>query len=302
MLINLVRLRYGEVPTFLAVSSVLTQYVWTGEVSAAGAGGESLDFPAWSVGGSAGARYIERPTVTYTPLSGQEFAAQLLSPVRADMVFSLVSSGWPPDELLSMTIQRINDVQNIRFADPTRAAEGDGARFDRVVDLIIALAQRDAIELVRTTETDSVEAYLELADSPDAETAALLAEFRETLGLDPALSRYGVTRRIVGRGPDQITIRMHSLLELMGLLSGGVQDPAADDGQSPVGAARPLDIRRHAEAPADALVAVQYGGEWYSIGRSDETSKRAFGLLIYLFQMQASQGPGIGPMLTVPVG
>jgi hypothetical protein len=299
MLINLVRLRYGEVPTFLAVSSVLTQYVWSGDIGAAGAGGASLGDPAWSVGGSAGARYLERPTVTYTPLSGQEFASQLLSPVRADAVFSLVSSGWPPEELLAMTIQRINDVRNIGFADPTRASEADAARFDRVVELIIVLARRDAIELVRPMEGEPVEAYLEMVESPDAETTALLAEFRAALGLDPALSRYGVTRRIVGRTPDQITIRMHSLLELMGLLSGGVRGLPGPDAGDPTG---PLAIRRHAEAPADALVAVQYGGEWYSIARADESSKRAFGLLIYLFQMQASQGPGIGPLLTVPVG
>src|SRR6476646_7054321 len=41
MLLNLVRLRYSEVPVFLALNSVLTQYVWTGEVGVNGAGGEA---------------------------------------------------------------------------------------------------------------------------------------------------------------------------------------------------------------------------------------------------------------------
>lgn len=32
MLLNLVRLRFAEAPTFLAVNSVITQYVWSGDV------------------------------------------------------------------------------------------------------------------------------------------------------------------------------------------------------------------------------------------------------------------------------
>ncbi|MFG0275316.1 MAG: hypothetical protein ACF8QF_09685 [Phycisphaerales bacterium] len=295
MLLNLVRLHHGEVPTFLAVNSVLTQYVWTGEAGIFGSGGESLDFPAWSVGGNANVRYIERPTVTYTPLSGQEFATQLLSPVRAEVVFSLVSSGWPPRELLLMTLQRIGDIENIGFASARATAGDDQSRFERAVDIIIELARHDAIELVRSADPASAETYLEFVAAPAGETAALVDEFRAMLGLDDAQTRYRVTRRIVGREPGEITIRTHSLLELMGLLSAGV----GNSGGAPAG---PLAVGRSVEAPADALVAVEYRGGWYGIDRSDEQSKRAFGLLIYLFQMQASQGPGVGPVLTVPVG
>lgn len=309
MLLNLVRLRFGEVPTFLAVNSVLTQYIWNGEAGIAAAGGESLNFPAWTVGGSVNARYIERPTVTYSPLSGQEFAAQLLNPVRADVVFSLVSSGWPPDELLTMTIQRINEVHNVRFADARDPLHEQPRDFDRIVKLIIELARRDAIELVRSTAPDKEESYLEFPETPDERSAALVRELKDTLGLDQGRSRFRVTRKIVGRGPDEVTIRMHSLLELMGLLSAGVPDPADPAGTpgapSPSETAAlpgPLRIRCGRDRPGDALVAVQYHGDWYSISRSDDASKRAFGLLTYLFQMQASQNQGAGPLLTVPVG
>ncbi|MGH7175867.1 MAG: hypothetical protein ACREJC_00675, partial [Tepidisphaeraceae bacterium] len=66
MLLNLVRLRHSEVPVFLALNSVLTQYIWSGDVSVAGSSGENLSFPSWNVGGSASVRYFERPTITYT--------------------------------------------------------------------------------------------------------------------------------------------------------------------------------------------------------------------------------------------
>ena len=302
MLLNLVRLRHGEVPTFLAVTSVLTQYVWSGDVGVGGTSGENLSFPAWTVGGSAGARYIERPTVSYAPLSGQEFAAQLLSPVRADVVFSLVSSGWPPDQLLSMTIQRINNVENVRFSQTLDASAPVETEFNDTIQVIIELARRDALELVRTASPDREETFLEFRTAPDAETAALITRFKSSLSLDPDRSRFRVTRRIVGRAPDEITIRMHSLLELMGLLSTGVATDPLPAGTAVASSITPVHIQSGPQHPTDALVAVKYNGSWFWVSRSDESSKRAFGLLIYLFQMQASQNAGAGPLITVPIG
>ncbi len=303
MLLNLVRLRFGEVPTFLAVTSVLTQYVWSGDVGVGGTSGQSLNFPAWTVGGSAGARYIERPTVSYAPLSGQEFAAQLLSPVRADVVFSLVSSGWPPDQLLAMTIQRINNIENVRFSQTLDASAPAATEFNDTIQVIIELARRDALELVRTASPDREETFLEFRTTPDAETAALITRFKSSLSLDPDRSRFRVTRRIVGRGPDEITIRMHSLLELMGLLSTGVAtEPSANGAAAAPSSVAPVHIQSGPQRPSDALVAVKYNDSWFWVSRSDESSKRAFGLLIYLFQMQAAQNQGAGPLITVPIG
>ena len=50
------------------------------------------------------------------------------------------------------------------------------------------------------------------------------------------------------------------------------------------------------------VVAVQHHGQWFYIPHSDHTSKLAFGLLAYLFQMQSPQQKTVGPILTVPVG
>ncbi len=103
MLINLVRLRYREVPVFLAVGSVLTQYFYGGEVTADATFGKLTSNAADKFFG-AGARmvYFERPTITYSPLAGQEFTQQLLTPIPGELLFSLVQSGWPPEQLLMM--------------------------------------------------------------------------------------------------------------------------------------------------------------------------------------------------------
>ncbi len=70
MLLNLVRLRYHEVPMFLAVGSVLTQYSYERSINGgiligkptAGAADEFIDANVLM-------RYSEQPTITYTPSS-----------------------------------------------------------------------------------------------------------------------------------------------------------------------------------------------------------------------------------------
>ena len=104
MLMNLVRLRYAEVPVFLALSSVLTQYTLIAELGVGGESGRFMGAPAYSVGGDAGLTYAERPRVTYSPMTGQDFAKQVLEPIPAALTFSLVQSGWPAEELLVMTL------------------------------------------------------------------------------------------------------------------------------------------------------------------------------------------------------
>lgn len=306
MLLNLVRLRFNEIPVFLAVNSVLTQYVWSGDIGVAGASGESNGFPAWSVGGSGSLRYIERPTVTYSPLNGQEFASQLINPVRAEMVFSLISSGWPPDQLLLMTLQRINNIENQAFVMSSPSGE-PAIEFSRVVNLIIQLFRRNAIELTRSIAPD--ESLLDFAATADPETQSLMRELKSLVELDPASSRFRITRRIVGRGHDEVTIRMHSLVELMGLLSTGVETPAegaGDAGDSSHAESHqpfvPLRVHCVSDRPVGAFVAVEFRGHWYYLADDDRAGKQAFGLLNYLFQMQASQNQGAGPLLTVPIG
>lgn len=305
MLLNLVRLRYNEIPVFLSLESVLTQYVYSGSVSVQGADGAANGFPAYTVGGGAGAIYIERPTITYSPLKGRAFAEQLVSPVPTDLVFTLVHSGWPPQQLMTMALQRINDVDNVAFlaeAEPSR-------RFERVIELVIKLAKHHAIESHSGEGTGSA-SLLVFSQDADAETQALIDELKDLVGLERSRASFRITDRIVGRRPDEITIRVRSVLELMGYLSHGVQVPAEhlEHGLArpePEIEARdlvPMQVLSQAGRPGDAFVAVPFEGYWYYIPRVDHASMQAFGLLAYLFQMQAPQPAGAGPLITVPTG
>lgn len=314
MLLNLVRLRYSEIPVFLDVSSVLTQYVYMGSVGVAGSSGESWGDPLWSVGGSATVRYLERPTITYTPLKGTEFAEQLIQPIPTDMVFSLVESGWPPEELMIMTIFRVGDMVNVPFDANLEVTDAEKLRaFRTAMQQFIELARLGAIELQRLERKGEEVRILIFNEDADAQVQALIDEFKSHIGLDPAQSDFEITRKTMRREPNEVTVRVRSLLELMGFLSHGVEVPITHIEEQRVSApaapadawartAIPLHVQSAVEPPESAYVAVQHQEHWFYIAHDDHTSKQAFGLLAYLFQMQSPQQKTLGPILTVPTG
>ena len=121
MLLNIVRLRYLQVPDFLTVSSVIAGYTYQGGVGVAGQ--RAIDrFDETFVGGSANLSYTERPTITYTPLAGKEFSRRLLQTIPIEVLFSLGQSGWSPEILFRMAVQRIGETENMGFTYPESEA------------------------------------------------------------------------------------------------------------------------------------------------------------------------------------
>lgn len=316
MLLNIVRLRYEDVPVFLAVNSVLTQYVYSANAGAHGTA--ALNDPVTtigsSVGGNAGILYIERPTITYSPLSGDDFSKQLLTPIPSSLIFSLVQSGWPAEALLTMSLERINNIVNTGYFSVAKQADPEQQQFKHVVQLIIALSKRGAIEVQHQNQNDEHAPFLVFESTDDVDTLKLIAEFKQILGLDPERDKFLVTTRVVQRKSEEVTIRLRSMLTLMGFLSHGVAIPPAHAETSALPPQQtvssnnrqtippPLQIHASVDRPSNAFVAVFYQGHWFSIDLSDYESKQAFGLLTYLFQLKSPKAPSAAPVLTVPTG
>jgi len=105
-LLNLVKTRYLDAPVFLDVGSVINQYSVEQEVGL-GASGEfynsgepSFISPEVGVRG----RYTDRPTITYNPLMGENFARSLLKPISNAAILLLVEAGYPIDLVLRICI------------------------------------------------------------------------------------------------------------------------------------------------------------------------------------------------------
>ncbi|HEX9871036.1 MAG TPA: hypothetical protein VGC99_21050, partial [Candidatus Tectomicrobia bacterium] len=190
MLLNLVRLKYRDPPIFLDVSGIATQFA----VSASAQAGADLQANAndlFSLG--LGLAYSTQPTVTYTPLQGEDFSQRFLSPLSLDRLMLLYRSGWPLKPILRLCVQRLNQVKNApRAAAPTlRRRVPDYREFARVLDLIGELERQDALDIVyESPPVGDRPGRLVLRIAPEARELPAVREFTQLLRLAGGKTRY----------------------------------------------------------------------------------------------------------------
>ena len=331
MLLNIVRSRYLEVPVFLTVSSVLTQYEYDRGIGVGGffgIGGDSTNVIGGStdvISGDANLRFSERPTITYLPVEGQEFSAHLLSDIPAELIFAAAQAGWPIDVFMRIGIQRFGALENMSFGevpatgfmDMETQSENDLQklkRFERMIQLIFFLSDREIIEVQQVAEDGETERYLVIAKKVPEGLRPLLDELRRLIGLSNR-NRFRITDRVTNLNDDEISIQTRSVMAMMEFMARGVEVPLehlkegrvidyglqSSDGQEVKGLV-PFRMISSKKRPENVFAAVRHQGYWYYIDHADITSKRALSLLIVLFRLQAPTPAGAAPMLTLPTG
>jgi len=323
MLLNIVRLRYLEIPGFLAVNSVITNYSYDGNAGIAKTWVDGNAVPD-TLQGSANLAYSERPTITYAPLAGQDFARRLMKPIPVEVIFSLSHAGWPVDILLSIALQRINSVENMGFGQVPAPGDLDRdrqyaqeerklARYQRILQLMLLLGQAGAIEVQSDGNDEAPSPYLHFADNQPPGIKRHIDELKQALDLNPERDTFRITGRMTGRKSDEITIQSRSLMAIMSYLSRGVDVPEIDkrnnrvvtlplEIEQKIQEQLPLRIHSQKQRPADPYVAVQYRDNWFYIDHADIRSKRTFATMQVLFQLQAPTGATTAPLLTLPTG
>lgn len=312
MLQNIVALRYLQVPSFLGVNSVIAAYTYQGGVGVEGQAALDL-FDETYVGGSANLGYVERPTITYIPLSGEEFSRRMLKEIPVELLFALGQSGWSPGTLFRIAVDRFGAAQNMGF-EFLEGTYDAGARaeklriYDRVVDLLVELQAQDAYELARPADGDAI---LRFDKRLSPEQRALADELKRHLELDPDVRVFKLTDRLTDRDPDEIHIRTRSLLAIMSLLAQSVEVPdkdAASDRaislppelEQVIQERGPMRIRSQKKRPKDPYAAIRYRDHWFYVDGADHLSQDTFATLLLLFELLAPSGAGAAPVLTVP--
>jgi len=154
LLLNLIRLRYREVPLFLQMGSVVVQFQFD---AAAGLSATLKEGGPDEAGLSAGVGMSERPTFTYTPMQDNEFVQRMLRPVDIRVPMLLQRSGWSIDRVMRLTIQRVNGIDNAtRASGPTPDTVPSYDEFQR----LSAALRRLQIEEAVTFGYESVEREL----------------------------------------------------------------------------------------------------------------------------------------------
>jgi hypothetical protein len=152
LLVNLVRLRYRDLPVFLAVTSLSTQFELE---SAFGVNGTVVSGGSNSVGIGGGVVFSERPTITFAKKGGEKFLKRMLHPIDVAVISLVAESGWRGDRLLSLTVEKINGVPNApRASGPTPPHAPAYEDFSESLALLTRLARKGLIDFEYETQRE----------------------------------------------------------------------------------------------------------------------------------------------------
>ena len=309
-LLNIVKMRYADNPVFLDVGQIISGYTFQGTVS--GNYGQNYPFGApgnlTNYGVGVQGTYIDRPTITYTPLTGQQYMKGLVTPIAPSSVLFLMQAGYTADLIMLMTVDSINGLNNYSVA-PARANPGD-PEFFQVVELLRKVQRSGEIGMRVEVDKSKKETTLLTFRRRvvDGRTEPERVEIRRLLKLDSNINEYTVSYGMGAGGGSNIDMTTRSLLQIMGELAGTVDIPKEhlDDGSGyrvppSIEAAKPLmHVRSGTERPKDSFAAVQYQGYWFWIDRTDLASKRTFSFLMGIFNFAETGKAENLPLVTIP--
>lgn len=305
MLLNIVKTRFADAPTFLEVASVVSGYSLEQGVSLNGQfSPESMRGDTFAAGGL-GVKFTDRPTISYSPMTGERFARSLLSPVPLDVLMFVIQGGTPADFMLGLTVQSIQGHHNLgMFAGQFESAD---PKFTRLLQLFRALQQGRVTESEIRKEDDKSEVTMRFhpLNATKAGLAEQLAEAKEILGIPIQLDQVKVVFGTLGPETGVIGMRTRSLLQIISTLGAGVEIPPDDPAR---GSAFPMDhslvsrgfkVHSSKDKPAEAFVAVPYEDLWFWIDRRDLSSKASLSAVTLLFNFLEGGGQA-SPVLTIP--
>ena len=312
-LLNIVKLRYADMPIFLEVAQVIAGYQLQSTLSGSFTGG---NFNAASIGpfatsgtAAASGTFTDRPTVVYSPLTGVDFLKRLMTPIPPGSVMFMLQAGYAARRIMPIMLDSINGLANgsnrrQRAADP---------RFTRLVQLVSEAQQAGTIKIRIERPKQGEEASV-LIFPPSKDPAALSRrqEIMRLLGLKPETQELKVNYGAYSGKGDEIDMDTRSMLEVMLEFAAAVQVPETDvaEGKASPGAVNtqarapwsgpPMNVHVADDAPKDAYVTVQYGKRWYWIADTDIESKSTFGVVMLLFSIAETGTKGAAPVVTIP--
>ncbi|MGC3961644.1 MAG: hypothetical protein QM813_28095 [Verrucomicrobiota bacterium] len=309
-LLNIVKLRYLDPPIFVDVGQIVSGYSLETALAAGGS------FPQMNTMGgdtatvSGSARYTDRPTITYVPLTGNQFVKALMTPLPPESVFFMIQSGWPADGVLMAAAASVNGLKNQETG--LGGATPPTADFLRVLELLRNIQRSGAVSLRVKQDAQKQQTSIltfRAKDIPEG-TLAEIHELRQLLKLDPDAPEFTLVFGGTAAHDKELAVLTRSLLQIMMTMAAQAEVPEADvkEGRATPGlrqgdAAQPtglVRIRCSKGKPGDASVAVSYRNQWFWIDDRDLRSKRAFAFMLMLFTLADSgQKEGL-PLITIP--
>lgn len=306
-LLNIIKLRYADMPLFVEVASLVSGYTLETTVNAGGAlSTRSIAGDVVSLGASA--KYIDRPTITYIPITGAKFSKSFMTPIPPQAVLYLMMSGWPADMVLNLTVEAINGYRSEVSAGANQR-DGDAAYY-RMVELfhIIQKSGAVAMRVQKEKSTQDKTVMLLQRKNIDIEIIKAEEELNQLLEIRPQLQEIDIIYGLMSDSDTEIALLTRSMLSVMIELATKVDVPpehVASGSTVPSllqNKEQLLKVRTSKEKPDNAFVAVQYKDHWFWIADGDFKSKRTFAFVMILFSLTETGDKGNLPVITIPTG
>jgi hypothetical protein len=309
-LLNIVKMRYMDLPVFVDVASIVSGYSLETSLSVGGqiSSSSAIQGNSMTLGGSG--RFTDRPTITYVPLTGEKFLRGLITPIDPKNIFFMLQAGYPADFILGLTVEGLNGVRNrstsggaLREADP---------EFTRALSLLREVQAAGAVGM--RVEEDPAKGSTAVVffrrDDVPGDIVEKTAEIRRLLKLPAELQRLTLTYSPVRGADNDLAVNSRSMLQIMGAFASYMDVPEADlkdhrampgfENATHDGRQDAVRIRSGDERPADAFAAVHYRGHWFWIDNNDWRTKRALTAVIFFFTLAESGSSEKLPLITIP--
>ena len=308
-LLNIVKIRYVDLPVFVDVSSIVAGYSLQTGVTVGGvvSSERAVQGNYGSINGQA--VYTDRPTITYVPMTGEKFLRGMITPIDPKNIFFMLQAGYPADFILGLTVESLNGVRNrsaaggaIRHADPD---------FARVQQLLreVQVAGGVGMRVEEDKAKGSTAVLFFQRDDLPAEMQEKSAEIRRLLRLQGDQQKFMLTYSPMRGTGNELAVNSRSLLQILQAFSSYVDVPEEDLRQKIVapafafGDTGPREvgrIRSGPNRPETAYVSVQYRGNWFWVEDNDWLTKRALTAVMFFFTLADTGSPDKLPLITIP--
>jgi hypothetical protein len=306
-LLNIVRLRYGGAPSFLTVNQVISSYTLEQSIEL------GLNaFPGSrnnNVGTALGTlSYTDRPTMTFTPLTGEDLARTSVRPPSPANLLPLAQSGLPIDVLFRLGVQSVGTLQNtVVLAGYERGSTPD---FLELLAGMRTLQEHGLITVRLVPAKEGNRVFLGIAEGAEPTLRATTARTRRLLGMAPTATEAEVVFGRVATRPNQVPMLTRSIVGILSQVSTEIEAPPEDvaagrtiPSLSPQFGVKPtITIRAGTAEPTNAYTSVRYENAWFWIDDRDFNSKVAYTILQLLIALVEGSTTGRGPILTIPAG
>ena len=306
-LLNIVKLRYMDPPTFVDIGSIVASYSLQQNASVGG----TIQSPNGSAVLGASGTYSNSPTITYTPLTGSKFIRSMMTPLPPNSVFFSIESGTPADAILFATLSSINGLRNQEPTfDGITPADPDFHKMRYLVRKIqLSGAVRLYVKEDEKKQTTNVLTFRTQDVPPD--TLADIKELRHLLHLNPDATEFKLVFAPISSSDTEIAVMTRSVLSLMKTMAAEVEVPDDDlaqhraypgheRGSTQKDVINLIRIQSSKTKPANSFVTVSYRGNYFWIDDSDLRSKHMFSLMMMFFTLADPGERENLPLITIP--